>query len=129
MQQLQSGAVFSRACIELVPKLKSDRGVGTMNPIAFAMRRPITTLMLVAGLISGGVLALKKRGVDVLPALDTSRIQVVKSKVHAVLDSVGMGTEPKEPKEHPHGEHHKIVVSSPKAKDVVLTQEYVCQIH
>ncbi|HMB03298.1 MAG TPA: efflux RND transporter periplasmic adaptor subunit [Isosphaeraceae bacterium] len=100
-----------------------------MNPIAFAMRRPITTLMLVAGLISGGVLALKKRGVDVLPALDTSRIQVVKSKVHAVLDSVGMGTEPKEPKEHPHGEHHKIVVSSPKAKDVVLTQEYVCQIH
>jgi membrane fusion protein, multidrug efflux system len=100
-----------------------------MNPIAFAMRRPITTLMLVAGLISGGVLALKKRGVDILPALDTSRIQVVKSKVHAVLDSVGMGTEPKEPKEHPHGEHHKIVVSSPKAKDVVLTQEYVCQIH
>src|SRR5262245_4158090 len=25
--------------------------------------------------------------------------------------------------------HHKIVVTSPKAKDVVLTQQYVCQIH
>jgi membrane fusion protein, multidrug efflux system len=30
-----------------------------------------------------------------------------------------------------HGEtaHHKIVVTSPKVKDVVLTQQYVCQIH
>lgn len=26
-------------------------------------------------------------------------------------------------------EHHKIVVTSPKAKDVVITQQYVCQIH
>jgi membrane fusion protein (multidrug efflux system) len=26
-------------------------------------------------------------------------------------------------------EHHTIVVTSPKAKDVVLTQQYVCQIH
>ena len=26
-------------------------------------------------------------------------------------------------------EHHKIVVSSPKAKDVIITQQYVCQIH
>lgn len=26
-------------------------------------------------------------------------------------------------------EHHKIVVTSPEAKDVVVTQQYVCQIH
>lgn len=26
-------------------------------------------------------------------------------------------------------EHHKIVVTSPKAKDVIITQQYVCQIH
>jgi len=26
-------------------------------------------------------------------------------------------------------EHHRIVVTSPKAKDVVVTQQYVCQIH
>ena len=38
-----------------------------MNPFAFAMRRPFTTLMLVAGLLSGGVFALKKMGVDILP--------------------------------------------------------------
>ena len=31
--------------------------------------------------------------------------------------------------EESHEEHHKIVVTSPKAKDVVVTQQYVCQIH
>lgn len=31
--------------------------------------------------------------------------------------------------EHPHHEAHKLVVTSPKAKDVVITQQYVCQIH
>ena len=31
--------------------------------------------------------------------------------------------------EEPHEEHHKIVVTSPKAKDVIITQQYVCQIH
>jgi len=28
----------------------------------------------------------------------------------------------------PHPEHHKIVVTSPVAKDVIITQQYVCQI-
>jgi len=32
-------------------------------------------------------------------------------------------------KEKPHEEHHKIVVTSPMAKDVIVTQQYVCQIH
>ena len=32
-------------------------------------------------------------------------------------------------KEEPHQEHHKIVLTSPQAKDVVTTQQYVCQIH
>lgn len=31
--------------------------------------------------------------------------------------------------EHAHAEHHNIVVTSPKVKDIVLTQQYVCQIH
>lgn len=30
---------------------------------------------------------------------------------------------------HEAEEHHKIVVTSPKAKDVIITQQYVCQIH
>lgn len=31
--------------------------------------------------------------------------------------------------EQPHEEHHRIVVTSPQAKYVILTQSYVCQIH
>ncbi|MGC4007444.1 MAG: biotin/lipoyl-binding protein [Pirellulales bacterium] len=31
--------------------------------------------------------------------------------------------------EEKHEEHHKVVVTNPIAKDVVVTQEYVCQIH
>jgi membrane fusion protein (multidrug efflux system) len=31
--------------------------------------------------------------------------------------------------EHPEQEHHKIVVTTPKAEDVIITQQYVCQIH
>ncbi|MFO0848754.1 MAG: biotin/lipoyl-binding protein [Gemmataceae bacterium] len=30
--------------------------------------------------------------------------------------------------DHPHEDHHKIVATSPQVKDVVLTQQYVCQI-
>src|SRR5215469_11231167 len=33
-----------------------------------------------------------------------------------------------EGKEQPHEEDHKIVVTSPQAKDVIITQPYVCQI-
>ena len=36
-----------------------------MNPIVFAMRRPVTTLMLVVALIGGGVLGLYKMRVDI----------------------------------------------------------------
>jgi membrane fusion protein (multidrug efflux system) len=62
-----------------------------MNSIVFAMRRPITTLMLAVALASGGVL--------------------------------GLATT------QPHQEHYKIVVTSPKATDVIITQQYVCQFH
>lgn len=31
--------------------------------------------------------------------------------------------------QHEHQEHHKIVVTSPESRDVVITQPYVCQIH
>ena len=32
-------------------------------------------------------------------------------------------------KEEQHEEQHQVVVTSPKAMDVVITQSYVCQIH
>jgi multidrug efflux pump subunit AcrB len=54
-----------------------------MNPTVFAMRRPVTTLMLVVALISGGVLAFNRMRVDIFPSLNTP-------KVYVFLDYVGM---------------------------------------
>lgn len=47
-----------------------------MNPIWFAMKHPVTTLMLVVALIAGGVLALAKMRVDIFPPLNEPRIYV-----------------------------------------------------
>src|SRR5690242_2844051 len=55
-----------------------------MNPTVFAMRRPITTLMLVVALISGGGLAYSRMRVDIFPSLNTP-------KIYVFLDYVGMG--------------------------------------
>ena len=106
-----------------------------MNPIVFAMRRPVTTLMLVVALVSGGVLGLEQMRVGSFPPLNTP-------KIHAYLDYIGMRAKQmkgyivgqlesyyQKHEEQPHEEHHKIVVTSPKAKDVIITQQYVCQIH
>src|SRR3954451_9202817 len=38
-----------------------------MNPIVFALRHPITTLMLVVALVGGGALATYRMRVDVFP--------------------------------------------------------------
>ncbi|QDV34715.1 efflux RND transporter permease subunit [Tautonia plasticadhaerens] len=54
-----------------------------MNPTVFAMRRPITTLMLVVALISGGSLAYSRMRVDIFPSLNTP-------KIYVYLDFVGM---------------------------------------
>jgi multidrug efflux pump subunit AcrB len=54
-----------------------------MNPIVFAMRRPVTTLMMVVALVSGGVLALNRMRVDIFPSLNTP-------KIYVFLDYVGM---------------------------------------
>jgi multidrug efflux pump subunit AcrB len=54
-----------------------------MNPVIFAMRHPITTLMLVVALISGGVLGMNKMRVDIFPSLHTP-------KIYVYLDYVGM---------------------------------------
>lgn len=47
-----------------------------MNPIVFAMRHPVTTLMLVVALISGGFLALSRMRVDIFPSLNLPKIYV-----------------------------------------------------
>ncbi len=105
-----------------------------MNPFRFAIRRPVTTLMLVVTLVGGGVLGCSEMSVGSLPPLNTPKIQ-------AYLDYIGMhATQVKgyivgqlesyyqKHEEQRHEEHHKIVVTSPKAQDVIITQPYVCQI-
>src|SRR5271157_1995255 len=54
-----------------------------MNPTVIAMRRPVTTLMLVVALISGGILAYSRMRVDIFPALNTP-------KIYVFLDYIGM---------------------------------------
>src|SRR5262245_53888318 len=54
-----------------------------MNLSVFAMRRPITTLMLVVALVSGGLLAVTRMRVDIFPSLNTP-------KIYVYLDYVGM---------------------------------------
>src|SRR5262249_48105479 len=47
-----------------------------MNPTVLALRHPITTLMLVVALVSGGALAYSRMRVDIFPALNTPKIYV-----------------------------------------------------
>jgi multidrug efflux pump subunit AcrB len=47
-----------------------------MNPVIFAMRHPITTLILVIALIGGGGLAATRMRVDIFPSLNSPKIYV-----------------------------------------------------
>ncbi len=106
-----------------------------MNPIAFAKRRPLVTiLMLVVALMSGGVLGLNTMRADSYPPQKTP-------KIYAYLDYIG--TRAKQTKgyivgqfesyfhkheEEAHQEHSKILVTAPKVQEVIITQSFVCQI-
>ncbi len=50
-----------------------------MNPVAFALRHPITMVMLVVGLIAGGGLAIYQMRVDIFPPFDLPQIYVVQN--------------------------------------------------
>jgi membrane fusion protein (multidrug efflux system) len=106
-----------------------------MKPLVFAMRRPVSTLVLVVALLSVSVLGLSTVRVDNFPPLNSP-------KTYAYLDYVGMRAKQMKGyivgqfesyfhkrKEERHEEHQKIVVTSPKAMDLIITQQYVCQIH
>ena len=47
-----------------------------MNPIVFALRHPITTLMLVVALVGGGALALNRMRIDIFPPINQPKIFV-----------------------------------------------------
>ncbi|WP_435009595.1 efflux RND transporter periplasmic adaptor subunit [Tundrisphaera lichenicola] len=93
--------------------------------------RVVRALMLTVVVIGGAILAMYKMRVDI-PSLNTSQI-------YAHLDSAVARAEGlkgyyeshfgKHVDEGVHHEEHKLVVTSPIKKDVVITQSYVCQIH
>jgi multidrug efflux pump subunit AcrB len=58
-------------------------GDWAMNPTVLAMKRPVTTLMLVVALMSGGALAYYRMRVDIFPSLNTP-------KIYVFLDYIGM---------------------------------------
>jgi multidrug efflux pump subunit AcrB len=47
-----------------------------VNPVVFAMRRPITTMMLVVALVGGGGLALNRMRIDIFPPINQPQIFV-----------------------------------------------------
>src|ERR1700749_327457 len=50
-----------------------------MNPVNFALRHPITMLMLVGGLIAGGALAIFQMRADIFPPFDLPQIYVIQN--------------------------------------------------
>ena len=48
-----------------------------MNLVVFAMRRPVTVVMIIVALLGGGVLALNQMRVDIFPAINAPQIYVV----------------------------------------------------
>lgn len=106
-----------------------------MNPIVFVRRRPLSAIVLVVGFAGGGMLGLSKIRPDLLERFNTPKVRAcldyvsthagpVKGYVVGLFESYFQNHE-----EHVHLEAHKIVVTSPQARDVTLTERYVCQIH
>lgn len=106
-----------------------------MNPFVFAVRRPFTTLMLTAALAGGAVFGLSKMHVVDLSRIDNPRVHTYTEKIVEKAKQAKEYAVKKyeayfgEHEEEVHHEPHKVVVTSPKAKNITITQQYVCQIH
>lgn len=106
-----------------------------MNPIAFAIRRPFKTLVLLAALGGGAAFGLSKIRPDIVPPLNVAKVQsyLDHARTIAMQAKSYVSGSSESTSEHKGSEeaeaHRKILASSPKSQDVILTQEYVCQIH
>ena len=104
-----------------------------MNPIAFAMRRPVATMLLVVVLVSGVVLGLSMTRADSVPppnapAVDVYLHRIGKSAKQMKGYIAGRLESYFHKHEESHEEHTKILVTSPTVQDVIITQSFVCQI-
>ena len=94
-----------------------------MKPIFVVMRRPATLFVLVAVLAIGTVLGLSNMGaassyVDYINSKSTHLKEFIDGRFESYFHK---------PEEKSHDEH-KVVATSPKVQDVVITQSFVCQI-
>jgi len=104
-----------------------------MRTIVSSIRRIVTYLILIVVIVGGGILGLSKIRADSFPPLNTpesgyldyigERATQVKRYLVAQFESHFQAH-----KEEHHQEDQKIVLTSPKAMDVTVTQQYVCQI-
>jgi len=105
-----------------------------MKAILKVARHPAALLMLIAAAISGGVLAVSRTKPDVYP-LNTPQARVYLTSIDAgAKQAKGYLAERlkayfRKPVEESEAESQKIIVTSPEARDVIITQKYVCQIH
>jgi membrane fusion protein (multidrug efflux system) len=111
-----------------------------MNPFAFVIRRPASTLMLITAVFGGGVFGLTKMRADHYPPEQTPKVYVyldslaagfkkAKEYIAGQVESHSAEHEQAEHHQEENKEEHKVVVTKPMAKDVVVTEPYVCQIH
>jgi membrane fusion protein, multidrug efflux system len=88
----------------------------------------VKTLMAVAVLLGGAVFGLYKMRVDI-PALNTPKIYAhIDSLSERIVSQYGSYFQKHADKET-HAEEQQITVTTPLAQDVIITQQYVCQIH
>ena len=96
--------------------------------IVVVMRRPVIVLMLVAALAIAGVMGLSKMGANILPSQLGSFVDYVGMKSMHAKEFIG-GRFSSYFQRHEQSHHQqKIVVTSPKVQDVIITESFVCQI-
>jgi membrane fusion protein (multidrug efflux system) len=105
-----------------------------MNPIGFAMRRPVTTMILVVALVSSFVLGLSVMRADTVPPPGASTTDVYLHRIGKGAKQVKgyvvgrLASYFQKHEEESHQEHSKILVTSPTVQDITITQSFVCQI-
>jgi len=99
------------------------------------MRRPVVAFLLALVIAGGSIVGMTMMGVEIFSPPITRKIQASVDRARAGAKQASRFVVRRvETYLHKHGEPihlepHKIVGTSPEAKDVILTQEYVCQIH
>lgn len=108
-----------------------------MKRVVKVVRRTLAFLVPATAVGAGSILGLARMGVEPFPlpphvtrkinvSLDYLNAHAVKAKGQVLrrLESFWQKHD-----EETHVEQHKIIATRPAAKDVTITQEYVCQIH